>query len=317
MDRSTSPLTDLMGYCRTRVTSLLDEASALSEREVLEAGCRIGEMRREVQATVQCLDAVMSLFAEGGRGTLEMAVRRQAEATSRSSARLDRCLTEQHDATQAVIVLSTKIAAFVATIDALSSELRILTLNARLEAARWGQSGAAFGTVASSMTELTGAVCRANEQIGTLASDLSKLSSRIGDNERVMVGIGEEMNLLAEKQTAELLSAYDKARYASTHALDETSTKARVLLAASDGLLSNLQFQDRMKQILTEACNVVKQTEGVTAQYETERTGDSAADEGRMAALRARSGNAAVRLTGESELDGSDRGQKAGVVELF
>ncbi len=313
---------DELRDCSGRVRALLEQASTLSETEVVAAGRRIGEMRRESGENVRALDELARQFGGSqthGQGNLEAAVRTQAGAVADFAKRLSGGIEEQQAATSGMHEVSRKIGAFVATIEGLAQELRILTLNARLEAAHWGQQGAAFATVASSMNELTRQVRLANEQIGEHAATLSEITERVAASEAKLGTLGRELVGQSDQQMHALLTAYQVASGASAAAVDGGATRARRILALSNDMLTNLQFQDRMVQVFAEVNSVVASSEKVTCEFleAVPSEPDPCAAMAVLAGVRSRFGNSAVRMSGESELSASDHAMQSGVVELF
>jgi hypothetical protein len=95
--------------------------------------------------------------------------------------------------------------------------------------------------------------------------------------------------------------------------------RGRRIVELSNAVLSNLQFQDRMSQVLREAELVVARAESVTAELlaVVPEEGSEADARAAIEAVLARAGRPVTRLSGESELAASDASLDAGAVELF
>jgi hypothetical protein len=116
--------------------------------------------------------------------------------------------------------------------------------------------------------------------------------------------------------------AYEATRSSTALAVATGTDRANQLVALSTGMLTNLQFQDRMSQTLQEINRVVARSRAITGEL-LEYVGGGDGGEGgfdvgaALAGARARAGADVVRISSESELNSSDRGMSAGVVELF
>jgi methyl-accepting chemotaxis protein len=308
--------------CTKHVRALIDQATSLTEREVLAAGERVADMHREAEGNVESLQIVGRQFGTSeaaGRVTLDATMRRNAAVMRGYTQRLSEGIERQAECTAAVTGVARKITAFVSGVERVSVELRMLTLNARLEAARWGSRGAAFATVASSMRDLTGEVAKSNEQIGGLATELSGIATRVAESEKLMEELSKGLTGDVQSQMDALSGAYEATRTASAEAVASGVARGRRLVELSNAVLSNLQFQDRMSQVLREAELVVARAESVTAELlaVVPEEGSEADARAAIEAVLARAGRPVTRLSGESELAASDASLDAGAVELF
>ncbi len=307
-----------LGACEERVRALIQSATTLSEREVVAIGTRISEMNREAMGNLDALEGLSGEFQTGevgGRASLEAAVRGQASALDTFLSGLNDGLSRQRDATAGIVDVARKIREFVAGIEVVALDLRMLTLNVKLEAARWGARGAAFATVAGGMRELTTEVQRVNEQIGALAATLSSLVTRIVANERTMQELGQQLTDQVSQRMAELRSAYEITRRSTAHAVATGTERANNLVALSNGILTHLQFQDRMAQTLHEVEAVVSRTRAITG--ELLAISPDIEVSAVLERARERAGTAVVRISSESELNSSDMKMNSGVVEMF
>ncbi len=303
-----------------RIRALIETATSLSEREIVAIGTRIAELNRAALGNLDTLSALSGEFQSdevGGRASLEAAVLGQTAALEAFGSALHGALEQQRTATAGIVEAARKIRGFVAGIEVVSLDLRMLTLNAKLEAARWGSKGAAFATVAVGMKDLTTEVQRVNEQVGDLATTLASLAARILENENSMQDLGSRLTQDLTKRMAELRQAYEDARATTAHAVLVGTERANHLVALSTGMLTNLQFQDRMAQTLREVEVVVARTRSIA----DDLLSDSVSADGNLGAAidraRERAGVGVVRLSAESELDSSDMRMNSGVVELF
>jgi methyl-accepting chemotaxis protein len=307
--------------CEERVRALIDAATTLSEREIVTIGTRIAEMNREAAGNLDALTGLSSEFQSGqvqGRASLEAAVRGQTGVLDAFTSALDDALGRQREATAGIVDVARKIQGFVAGIEVVALDLRMLTLNAKLEAARWGTQGAAFATVAAGMRDLTTEVQRVNERVGDLAATLSSQASRIVENEQSMQDLAQRLAQDVAERMGELRRAYEDTRSSTARAVAVGTERAHRMVALSTGMLTNLQFQDRMAQTLREVDVVVSRTGAITSDLmDTRDDGDGGDVSAALREARERAGASVIRISEESELNSSDRHMTAGVVELF
>ncbi len=307
-----------LSACEERVRALIQTATSLSEREIVAIGTRIGEMNREALGNLDTFTGISGAFQSddvGGRASLDAAMRGQTTALEAFVSALNTGLSQQRDATSGIVEVAKRIRAFVAGIEVVALDLRMLTLNAKLEAARWGSRGAAFATVAVGMRDLTTEVQRVNDQIGALATTLSSLATRIVENEQTMAELGQHLTEDVARRMGELRSAYEDARLSTAKAVATGTDRANHLVALSTGLLTNLQFQDRMAQTLREVELVVSRTRDITGELLV--LAEDADVGAGLELARKRAGAAVLRISEESELNSSDMRMNSGVVELF
>jgi methyl-accepting chemotaxis protein len=318
LDRIHHAIDDELAACAERVSQLLKDASDLSEREVLAAGERVSAIKDEARAHLESLKSVTRTFQSGHEsdtGNLSVAIAAQSRVIERLIARLRAGQAVQREATAAVAEAAERIDKFVGTIGDIAIGLRVLTLNARIEAARRGAQGAAFATIADSMRSLTTDVQSANEGIGAGSTELTRCSHKVQETDADMQSLMTEAETELSSELHKLLRAYEGAQNTSTAAARVAVTRASKMVELTNDILSHLQFQDRMAQVLMEANRNIDKTRSTTNEI-LSRAGDENVDD-LLGELRQKGLFARVRLSGESELDSSDRGMESGVVMMF
>jgi methyl-accepting chemotaxis protein len=135
-------------------------------------------------------------------------------------------------------------------IDLLARESNILSLNARIEAARAGAQGSAFQVVAGEMNRLSQQVAKANAEVLDLAERLGELLPAVASSallaRRETERLGEttvRQGLAAQHALGELQADVGKAIADSERSVDD-------VLRLSQAALSHLQFQDVVSQSL-------------------------------------------------------------------
>jgi methyl-accepting chemotaxis protein len=308
--------------CVEHVVALTADATQLSEREVVAAGRQIATLSHEARASSETLGDLSRQFGSSsvdGRASLEEAVRGQTDALTAFLGSLNEALTLQSQSTSGIVEVARQIGTLVAGIGSLSADMGILTINARIEAARWGSQAAAFDVIASHMRELTGEVQRVNTKVGGLATTITSLANRLVENDKVLHDLGTSLKTDVSARVEELHGAYGSAQR-SAAAASEVGTHLTARIAEfSSATLTNLQFQDRMAQTFREIDAFVTRSRDFTTAVlvHIEESGEEADVDEAIAAARERAGSGIVRISHESELTASDRTMQSGVVELF
>ena len=197
-----------------------------------------------------------------------------------------------------------EIGTLVAGIGSLSTDMSMLTINARIEAARWGSQGAAFGVIASGMRELTGEVQRVNSKVGDLATSLSSLASRLVENDDAVRALGANLKSDVTGRVEELHGAYGAAQRSALSAASVGSQLASRIAEFSSATLTNLQFQDRMAQTFREIDAFVGRSRAFTEEVLVlvEKNPEDGDVDDAIEEARARAGSGIVRISHESEL---------------
>jgi methyl-accepting chemotaxis protein len=278
----------------------------------------VSAVKAEAKEHVAGLESVARTLESrdnAGDEGLAVAIASQSRLTSQLMTSLRTGQLAQRDATGEVVAAAARIDKFVSIIGDIATGLRVLTLNARIEAARRGAQGAAFATIADSMRSLATEVQRANEGIGVLSSELTVSAAKAQEIDTQMHELTVEAERGMGTELERLRGAFDGVQRASVNAAREGVVSAERLANLTNDILSHLQFQDRMAQILYEVNSNLEKSRDVTLEL-LERAEHEDID-AITNDLRMRAGNASVRLSGESELDSSERDMESGVVLMF
>ena len=313
-------LAEEMDECEGKIHALLDQSIALSEAEVLSAAENITDMNRDAQEHVVALDALRVQFHDGqGSGTLSSALEKQRRTLAAYVGAMNEGLGAQHESAERAMGCTNQITGLANEIESISSALAVLTLNARIEAARGGASGAAFGTIADCMRALSTQVKEANARVADLAANLKEIIPPIEQSSRAL---RTQNSALASDITAQLVDlgdAYEKARKAASEVIVGGSEHARRVVTRTHQVLSHLQYQDRMAQTLREVEAVLERARRVElGMLEGLSPGYDSADVARaLSEARAAAPAGTRRLSGESELASTDVSLESGEVMLF
>jgi chromosome segregation ATPase len=320
LDHIAAAIADEREQCEEKVRALLDASISLSEAEVLSAAENITDINRDARENVVALDALRVQFNdERGGGTLSGALEKQRRSLGAYVGAMNQGLTEQHESAARAIGCTNQITGLAQEIESISSALAVLTLNARIESARSGASGVAFGTIADSMRALSAQVKEANARVAELAASLKDIIPGIEARSR---GLREQNGILAAditRQLGELGDAYTTARKAAAEVIVGGGEHARRVVARTNQVLSHLQYQDRMAQTLREVEAVLERSRLVElGMLENLPAEHDAGDVARaLSEARARVPSGSRRFGGEGEPSSSAVQQESGEVMLF
>lgn len=229
---------------------------------------------------VSSLDSVLAsssaAFDGGHGGVFERGRQRLADAV----ATLDQALSakrESLDELNALIGLSGDLKQMVSEVTQIARQTNLLALNAGIEAARVGKAGAGFRVVASEVRGLADRSLNTSERI---AVNVSAIGAAIG----LVVAAANEGT---ELENAAVARANDEVRSVlddllgvvstfqrTSDQLEETAIGIRAEVAKS---LVDLQFQDRVCQVLEHLKNSVEHMRSLAVEVGPSRPLDSRA----------------------------------------
>jgi methyl-accepting chemotaxis protein len=221
-----------IAHGRQRVAHRVEELKALTEEEILACG----------QVLAGIVDNVRGLIAETDR-TVTQSMARSDEVTARFIGEMQQDISAQEEAVERVLALADGMQDAIEAINGLSHYSNVLSINARIEAARIGERGAGFAVIADHTRELSKtireAAARVSAAIVSVRQGLPPVSERAAAMQgrtRTFIGVvGEQM------RSASLLAATGSA---GSRGLDE-------VMKLSNEALSHLQFQDPLAQALS------------------------------------------------------------------
>jgi methyl-accepting chemotaxis protein len=137
----------------------------------------------------------------------------------------------------------------IAQIDKINRQTNLLSLNAKIEAARAGAAGRGFAVVATEVGELARAV---NTLSDTVKRQMSSVSDglRRGDGllrEIATIDMSQE-NLKAQERIKTMIERLISQNATITGALGQTAATSQQLEQAVSGAIIDMQFQDRVMQ---------------------------------------------------------------------
>jgi methyl-accepting chemotaxis protein len=216
---------------RQRIAARVGSLETLAEEEILACG----------KVLAQIVDNVRELIVETD-GTVARAMARSDEVTARFIGEMQQDVGAQEQAVQQVLELAVSMQDAIEAINGLSQYSNVLSINARVEAARLGEQGAGFAVIADHTRQLSRtiseAAARVSHAITAVRAGLPPVSERASAMQartREFIGVvGEQM------KSASLQAATGSA---GNRRLEE-------VVKLTNQALSHLQFHDPLAQSL-------------------------------------------------------------------
>jgi len=262
-------LADAMATVKAQVSAFHQTADAIvgkcivtSEREVMAAGDAVRAIYDETREQVSAMDAaVASLGNETGKrsdASLGQAMKRQIDMFAEFMDQLSKRLEMQSTAANQALAMVGKVHEFTKRVSTLWSAARILTVNARIEAARLGDQGAGFAVIAQEMREFTAAVAKANEATSGIAQQMAETIPAIAKESDAMVAAAGSFSTRLAQEAGHLEQTYSQTMGSALAALSTAHDAARTTVERAQEVLSHLQFQDMLAQALHQVDDLTK-----------------------------------------------------------
>lgn len=228
---------------RRKVQARVRETNVTTEREVMAAAESASRVASVASGHIENLHAVVGLVQRQQGASLDGST--SADARLREIAA---CVDLQQTSARHAISQAEKITEVARSVQKLANRASILSLNARIEAARSGNGSEGFAVIANEMKQLSTAINAANMSIGGLAHDLHSalpgLAEQATEIKLLSGQLSKELtdNLaLVRERASRLSSEVSVALSGSDRALEQ-------IVSASQDVLSHLQFQDTVAQ---------------------------------------------------------------------
>jgi methyl-accepting chemotaxis protein len=215
---------------RRRVESRVEAMRTLTEREILACG----------QVLSAIVETARGIIADND-GALAAAITRSEESTTSFIGDMQRDIEAQEAAVTQVLGLADAMQEAVSAIDSLSQYSDLLSINARIEAARLGDAGAGFAVIAEQTRQLSGTIRGAAERVGTA----------IGAVRHGLPPVRERASAMQERARAFSEAVAQQMKHGSRDAASAAGAhRLEAVMRLSNEALSHLQFQDPLVQEL-------------------------------------------------------------------
>ncbi len=133
----------------------------------------------------------------------------------------------------------------------IASQTNLLALNAAIEAARAGESGRGFAVVATEVRALSNRSGEAGRRIRERVADVTKALTKVVQDSAGLVENEQKAIAQTEQTIHGVISDYEQAVRAITDNTDRLEQQSRHVQQQLSDVIVNLQFQDRVSQILS------------------------------------------------------------------
>lgn len=215
---------------RRQVATRVEAMRALTEREILACG----------RVLSQIVETARTIIADND-AALAAAVARSDETTARFIGEMGRDIEAQEAAVARVLSLADAMQEAISAINSLSQYSNLLSINARIEAARIGEAGAGFAVIAEQTRQLSGTIGGAAERVATA----------IGAVREGLPPVRERATAMQERARTFIEVVAQEMKHSPDAAGGAAGLRLESVMRLSNEALSHLQFQDPLVQELT------------------------------------------------------------------
>lgn len=257
---------EVVGKYRDDLLARIRDVNNVTEREVLSAGKSIEVIVDKAASHIRELKVFLQgVTGESGKNNkgkyqepnptdekkgISEAIRQQVDVIENFVESITAAISQQNDLAKRAAEQAQKIAEAASAVATLSMASNVLSINARIEAARLGVHGQGFSVITAEMKRLSTSIATTNEMINSLARSLGDLLPAIERGTMELqtrtANFGDELSQhvsCVEKETTSLQDNVKKVLVTS----DRTMA---LILGSSQDALSHLQFQDLVAQAL-------------------------------------------------------------------
>jgi methyl-accepting chemotaxis protein len=238
-------LEELQGWAVRNVTSV----NELSGKEVLAAGTALDGIVRQVREQAGETRSALANLASDDDSSVASVIASQAESVTTHTASVHAALARQTQLADSAMQSLRQITSMAERVSKLAQSIRMLSLNARVEAARLG-SGSVFTVIAQEMTSMTNEVRLANTEIEQIVSDLQQALPQIAEQAHDARDQSDAFVGAMREHMARVDGAVGVLRNGVSATLRTNDERLGAVLSVSQEALSHLQFQDTAAQAL-------------------------------------------------------------------
>jgi methyl-accepting chemotaxis protein len=256
-----SPVSTALTWAARATRAAVEVAAALSERGVVAVGTALGNLVAESRSqTAELLSMVPKL--SGNDEDPETSIR---EAIQQQTATVERFVTElvvrtdqQAKVAEHAARLTESIATLAHDVDLIASRARMLSLNARIECSRQGESGNAMKVVATELREVSTSVAKANADIAELAGELTRLLPSVALLSAELKQTSSDFSASFEVSQRRTQAIYDELILLMKGTIEQSQARAERITEQALCAVSALSFQDPMVQSLRELAATIE-----------------------------------------------------------
>ncbi len=239
---------------RLHVTQSIEEARKMSESAVLAVSEEVSAVLELADAHSTGLQKIASQFTgSSGEATVASTIAELSEQVRNFGVEIVERTTKQAADLLQARQWTDEIQRLASLIGDIASSARMVTVNARIEAARLGDAGRGFAIIAQSVQEITLQIRTANESVERLTSLLLDALPKLGASASNTSRDARNSMTIIETQLNSVREELEAAREESSKTLEASARDADVMRSKSHVILEKLQFQDRTSQMLVEA----------------------------------------------------------------
>lgn len=132
----------------------------------------------------------------------------------------------------------------------MAMQSQIISLNAEIEAARAGKAGAAFASVVSEMRELSSQTAETSRLMAKKVKSIDAVMDKFHEEEKQMCEIETQHVSRAETMFKDIVVRFRKGAVNLEESIEEMEHESRHVKNDISNALVELQFQDRLSQVL-------------------------------------------------------------------
>jgi len=163
---------------------------------------------------------------------------------------------------RSVVMYTTELRQMADEVGMIAFKTNMLALNAAIEAAHAGESGRGFAVVAHEVRALSDASRQTGKMITEKAGMISETLGRIADSNESIALEDNQAILNSEAKISAVLDRFSNRTAVMSEAMQAAHQQSTEIKEEVAGSLVQLQFQDRVSQILSQVCSSMQQFQG-------------------------------------------------------